>query len=38
MQTFLFLLNLPDPSPRELVITAAVSLGWLVLFLRHKFG
>lgn len=38
MQTFLFLMALPDPSPRALLITGAISLGLLALFLRHKFG
>jgi hypothetical protein len=40
MQTFLFLLaTVPDDcSPRALMITGAISLGLLTVFLRHKLG
>jgi len=38
MQTFLLSLALSDPSPRVLLITGAISLGLLALFLRHKLG
>ena len=38
MQTFLLSLALSDPSPRVLMITGAISLGLLALFLRHKLG
>ena len=38
MQTFLFLLNVPDFSPRTLMVTGAISLGLLAVFLRHKLG
>jgi len=38
MQTFLFLLAVPDPSPRALLITGAISLGLLAVFLRRKLG
>lgn len=38
MQTFLFLDALPDPSPRALMITGAIVLVLLAVFLRHKLG
>jgi hypothetical protein len=38
MQTFLFLAAMSDASPRALMITGAISLGLLALFLRHKLG
>jgi hypothetical protein len=38
MQTFLLSLALSDPSPRVLLITGAISLGLLAVFLRHKLG
>jgi len=38
MQTFLLSLTLSDPSPSVLIITGAISLGLLALFLRHKLG
>jgi hypothetical protein len=38
MQTFLLFLSVPELSPRALVITAAISLGLLAIFLHHKLG
>jgi len=38
MQTFLLFLAMPEPSPRALIITGAISLGSLAIFLRHKLG
>ena len=38
MQTFLLLLNTTEPSPYALMIAAAISLGLLAIFLRHKLG
>jgi len=38
MQTFLILSAMADPSPRALMITGAISLGLLAVFLRHKLG
>jgi hypothetical protein len=38
MQTFLLLLAMSEPSPLALVITGAISLGSLTIFLRHKLG
>ena len=37
MQTF-FLFLLTDASPRALMVVAAISLGSLAVFLRHKLG
>jgi len=38
MQTFLLFLAMTEPSPRALIITGAISLGLLAIFLRHKLG
>ena len=38
MQTFLLFLAIAEPSPRALIITGAISLGSLAIFLRHKLG
>lgn len=38
MQTFLLFLTTAEPSPRSLIITGAISLGLLAIFLRHKLG
>jgi len=38
MQTFLLSLAISEPSPRLLMITGAVSLVSLTIFLRHKLG
>lgn len=38
MQTFLILLAMPEPSPRALIVTGALSLASLAIFLRHKLG
>ena len=38
MQTFLLFLAMPEPSPLALIITGAISLGLLAIFLRHKLG
>ena len=38
MQTLFLFLALSEPSPRALIITGALSLGSLAVFLRHKFG
>ena len=38
MQTFLLFLAMPEPSPCALIITGAISLGLLAIFLRHKLG
>jgi hypothetical protein len=38
MQTFLFFLAMSEPSPRVLMLTGAISLGLLAIFLRHKLG
>ena len=38
MQTFLLLLNTTEPSPRALMIAAAINLAFLTIFLRHKLG
>jgi hypothetical protein len=38
MQTFLFSLAISEPSPRILIITGAINLVLLAMFLRHKLG
>ena len=38
MQTFLLFLAISEPSPRVLMLTGAISLGLLAIFLRHKLG
>jgi hypothetical protein len=38
MQTFFLLLAMSEPSPLALVITGAISLGSLTIFLHHKLG
>ena len=38
MQTFLLLLAMSEPSPLTLMITGAISLGSLTIFLHHKLG
>jgi len=38
MQTFLFHLALPDLSPRALMMTGAIILVLLAVFLHHKLG
>jgi len=38
MQTFLLSLAISEPSPRMLIVTGAISLGLLAMFLRHKLG
>ena len=38
MQTFLLFLAMTEPSPGALIITGAISLGLLAIFLRHKLG
>jgi energy-coupling factor transporter transmembrane protein EcfT len=38
MQTFLLFLAISEPSPRTLMVTGAISLVSLAIFLRHKLG
>ena len=38
MHPFLLLLAMSEPSPRALIVTGAISLGLLAIFLRHKLG
>jgi hypothetical protein len=38
MQTFLLFLAMSEPSPLALMVTGAVSLSLLTIFLRHKLG
>ncbi len=38
MQTFLFFLAISEPSPRMLMVTGAISLVLLAIFLRQKLG
>ena len=38
MQTFLSFLAISEPSPRMLMVTGAISLALLAIFLRHKLG
>jgi len=38
MQTFLLSLAFSEPSPLALMITGAISLGLLAIFLHHKLG
>jgi hypothetical protein len=38
MQTLLLSLAFSEPSPFALMITGAISLGLLAIFLRHKLG
>src|SRR2546422_333680 len=38
MQTFLLFLAFSEPSPLALMITGAISLGLLAIFLHHKLG
>ena len=38
MQTLLLFLAISEPSPRALIITGAISLGLLAVFLHQKFG
>jgi hypothetical protein len=38
MQTFLLFLAMADLSPCALMITGAISLGLLAIFLRQKLG
>ena len=38
MQTFLYILAFADASPGVLMLLAALSLGSLTIFLRHKLG
>jgi len=38
MQTFLLFLAISEPSPRTLMITGAISLALLAIFLRHQLG
>jgi hypothetical protein len=38
MQTLLFFFAMSEPSPLALMITAAISLGLLAVFLGHKLG
>ena len=38
MQTFLLFLAMAEPCPRTLIISGAISLGLLAIFLRHKLG
>jgi len=38
MQTLLFFFAMSEPSPLALMITGAISLGLLAIFLRHRLG
>jgi len=38
MQTFLLFLTTTEPSPLALMITGAISLGLLTIYLRQKIG